>query len=85
MKLYVITGACGAGKSTMKDHVSKRLSNERYMAVDIDEVGLNWWDYAGSENESKYHEDALRRAVKMAEGKDLIFVSCMNQWIIFKT
>ena len=78
MELFVLTGTCGAGKSTMKDHLSERLKNELYVPVDVDEVGLNWWDYAGTEKESKYNEDTLRCAVKMAEGKDLIFVSCLN-------
>ena len=41
MKLFVITGTCGAGKSTMKDYLSKRLKNEMYVPVDVDEVGLN--------------------------------------------
>ena len=40
MKLFVITGTCGAGKSTMKDYLSKRLTNELYVPVDVDEVGL---------------------------------------------
>lgn len=78
MKLFVITGTCGAGKSTMKDLLSERLDPEQFAAVDSDEVGLNWWDYAGTERESKYGEDTLRCAVKKAKGKDLIFVSCLN-------
>ena len=78
MKLFVITGTCGSGKSTMKDILKERLSNENYAAIDTDEVGLNWWDYAGTENESKYSEDTLNCAVNMAKGKNLIFVSCLN-------
>ena len=78
MKLFVITGTCGAGKSTMKDYLSGRLDKEHFACIDSDEVGLNWWDYAGTERESKYGEDTLRNAVKMADGRDLVFVSCMN-------
>ncbi|MBQ9210711.1 MAG: AAA family ATPase [Clostridia bacterium] len=84
MKLFVITGTCGAGKSTAKDYLSIKLNSERYSPVDSDEVGLNWWDYAGTEKESKYGEDTLKRAVKMAEGKNVIFVSCLNPMDYFQ-
>ena len=78
MKLFVITGTCGAGKSTMKDYLAEMLDKGRYACIDSDEVGLNWWDYAGTENESKYGEDTLKAAVSMANGKNLVFVSCLN-------
>lgn len=78
MKLFVITGTCGAGKSTMKDRLADMLDSARYACVDSDEVGLNWRDYAGTEKEARYGEDTLRAAVKMAEGRDLVFVSCLN-------
>lgn len=78
MKLCIITGTCGAGKSTMKDVLDARLDKEIYACVDSDEVGLNWWDYAGTEKESHYGEDTLNGAIKMAAGKNLIFVSCLN-------
>ncbi len=78
MNLFILTGTCGAGKSTMKDYLAEMLDKNKYSCIDSDEVGLNWWDYAGTENESKYGEDTLKAAVSMAEGKDLIFVSCLN-------
>lgn len=78
MKLYIITGCCGAGKSTMKDALSELLDQNKYACIDCDEVGLNWWDYAGTEHESKYKYDTLARAVEMAGEKDLVFVSCIN-------
>lgn len=78
MKLYIITGACGSGKSTMKDALANLLDQDKYACIDSDEVGLNWWDYAGTERESKYKDDTLARAVEMAQGKDLVFVSCIN-------
>ena len=42
--------------------VGKCMHQEHYapVPVDVDEVGLNWWDYAGTENESKYNEDTLK-------------------------
>ena len=84
MKLFVITGTCGAGKSTMKDLLAERLNGARFACIDSDEVGLNWWDYAGTEKESKYGEDTLRKAVKMAGDKDLVFVSCLNPLDFFQ-
>lgn len=84
MKLFVITGTCGAGKSTMKDLLKDQLDQSRYACIDSDEVGLNWWDYAGTERESSYGEDTLREAAKMAGGKDLVFVSCLNPLSYFR-
>ncbi len=78
MRLFVITGTCGAGKSTMRDSLGEILDPEKYACVDSDEVGLNWWDYAGTEREEKYGEDTLKGAVRMADGKNLVFVSCLN-------
>lgn len=78
MRLIIITGTCGAGKSTLRDSLPEMLDPERYACVDSDEVGLNWWDYAGTDREEKYGEDTLKRAAGMAAGKDLVFVSCLN-------
>ena len=78
MKLYIITGCCGSGKSTMKDALAALLDKDKYSCIDSDEVGLNWWDYKGTERESKYKDDTMAKAVEMAGGKDLVFVSCIN-------
>lgn len=78
MRLIIITGTCGAGKSTLRDSLPEMLDPERYACVDSDEAGLNWWDYAGTERAEKYGEDTLKRAAAMAAGKDLVFVSCLN-------
>ena len=78
MKVFIITGACGSGKSTIKDVLESILDNTKYACIDCDEVGLNWWDYAGTDHESKYKDDTLAKAVEMAEGKDMVFVSCIN-------
>jgi broad-specificity NMP kinase len=77
MKLFIITGTCGAGKSTMKDKLAARLDPDRYSCVDSDETGLNWWDYAGTEREGQYGADTLRQAFRSADGRNLIFVTCM--------
>ena len=78
MKLFIITGCCGSGKSTMKDALASVLDPDKYACIDNDEVGLNWWDYAGTDHEYKYKDDTLARAVEMAGGKDMVFVSCIN-------
>ena len=44
MRLFIVTGTCGAGKSTLRDSLGEILDPERYACVDSDEVGLNWWD-----------------------------------------
>ena len=77
MRLFVITGTCGSGKSTMRDALPEFLDQEKFTCIDSDETGLNWWDYAGTDHEEKYAEDGLAEAVRRAAGKDLIFVSCM--------
>ncbi len=77
MKLFIITGTCGAGKSTMKDELAARLDPDRVACIDSDETGLNWWDYAGTEREGQYGADTLAEAFRIAGGRNLIFVTCM--------
>ena len=77
MKLFIITGTCGAGKSTIKNELAARLAPDRYACVDSDETGLNWWDYAGTEREGQYCVDSLREAFRIADGRNLIFTTCM--------
>lgn len=77
MKLFIVTGTCGSGKSTMKDELAARLDPARYACVDSDETGLNWWDYAGTDREGQYGADSLTRAFRIADGRNLVFVTCM--------
>ena len=78
MRLIIITGTCGAGKSTVKDHLAKRLDPDKFVCIDTDEVGINWWDYAGTDHEEHFSDDCLVEAVRLANGHDLVFVSCIN-------
>ena len=41
MRLFVITGTCGSGKSTMKDELEAILDPGKYACIDSDETGLN--------------------------------------------
>lgn len=78
MKLYIVTGTCGAGKSTIRDELGAMLDPVKYACIDSDETGLNWWDYAGTDHESQYGNDTLNAAILRAGGRDLVFVSCLT-------
>jgi guanylate kinase len=78
MRLIVITGTCGAGKSTIKDELETYLDPSHYLCLDTDELGINWWDYAGTDHEYRFSDDCLKEAVRRANGRDLVFSSCLN-------
>ena len=78
MKMIVITGTSGSGKSTLKDELEKSLNPEQYYCADNDEMGFNWWDYAGTDHEFQYKDDCLKEAASRAEGRHLVFATCMN-------
>lgn len=63
-KLIVLSSACGVGKSTIKEELNKKKLLENYACIDTDEVGINWWDYAGTENEAKFSDDCIAEAVR---------------------
>ena len=79
-KLVILCSACGVEKSTIRDELTKRGLLNNYECIDTDEVGINWWDYAGTENEAKFSDDCLAEAVRMAKDKNLFFVTCMNPY-----
>lgn len=58
----------------MKDALSEILDKDKYACIDSDEVGIYWGDYEGTDHESKYKDDTLAEAVRMAGGKDLLFI-----------
>lgn len=58
-KLVVLSSACGVGKSTIKEELNKKKLLENYACIDTDEVGINWWDYAGTENEAKFSDEFI--------------------------
>ena len=79
-KLIVLSAACGVGKSTIKDALNENNMLENFVCIDTDEVGINWWDYAGTENESDFSSDCLAEAVRLSNDKNLLFVTCMNPY-----
>jgi len=79
-KIVVLSAACGVGKSTIKDSLNEINILDNWACIDTDEVGINWWDYAGTENESRFSDDCLAEAVRMSNNKNLLFVTCMNPY-----
>ncbi len=79
-KLVVLSAACGVGKSTIKDSLNEINILGNWACIDTDEVGINWWDYAGTENGARFNDDCLAEAVRMSNNKNLLFVTCMNPY-----
>lgn len=79
-RLVVLSAACGVGKSTIKNSLNESNILDNYVCVDTDEVGINWWDYAGTGNEARFSDDCLLEAVRMSNDKNLLFVTCMNPY-----
>ncbi len=77
MRLVVLSAACGVGKSTLKDAILERRLLPGFACIDTDEVGINWWDY-GMEKKDAFNDDCLAEAVRRAEGRDLLFSTCLN-------
>ncbi len=77
MKLVILTAACGVGKSTIKAELKVKGRLGGYACIDTDEVGINWWDY-GMEKKNQFHEACLTEAVRRANGKNLLFATCLN-------
>lgn len=77
-KLIVISAPCGVGKSTVIDALNEQQILEEYVCLDSDELGLNWWDYAGTEQEERFSDDCLKEAVKKSGNKNILLGSCLN-------
>lgn len=77
MKLVILTAACGVGKSIIRAELESKKMLRGFVCIDTDEVGINLWDYA-PENRDRYAGDCLREAVRRANGKDLLFSTCLN-------
>ena len=83
MTLFILSAACGVGKTTVKDELLRR--DPAFACIDADQVGLSWWDYAGTEREEEYKTDTLRAATELAGGRDLLFASCLNPLDYFRS
>ena len=78
MKIICVTGACGAGKSTMRDLVGERLDEKLFACIDTDECGINWHDYANTDHPEGYANAYLAEAVRRAAGRTLVLFGCTN-------
>ena len=78
MRLIVITGTCGAGKSTIRDRLETMLDPARFACIETDGLGINWWDYAGTDHEYRFSDDCLKAAVERAGGRDIVFAGCIS-------
>lgn len=78
MRLIMLCAACGVGKSTIINELNTKRLLKDFVCVDTDEVGVNWWDWAGSENEDGFTRECLARAVKIADEKNLVFGACTS-------
>ena len=78
MKLIVLTGACGSGKTTVNEALAGLLPPERFICADADRLGFRWSDYAGTERAYEFHNDLLRELVRRADGRDAVFSTCMT-------
>lgn len=84
MKLFLLTAACGVGKSTIKDAIQTRRLLPGFACIDTDEVGVNWWDY-GMARKNQFHDACLMEAVRQAHGRHLLFSTCMNPADFYET
>lgn len=82
--MVCLCAACGVGKSTLLDYLRDNAVSDNFCFVDVDETGLNWWDYADTENPDRYTEDSIKRASEMSGDKNLFFGSCMNPQTLFE-
>ena len=78
MKIICVTGACGVGKSTMRDMVGERLDEKLFACIDTDECGINWHDYANTDHPEGYANAYLAEAVRRAAGRTLVLFGCTN-------
>jgi len=77
-RLVMLSAACGVGKTTIRDAIEESGLLEDYLCVDTDGLGINWWDYAGTDHESKFTDDCLLAAEKLAGDKNILFVGCVS-------
>lgn len=82
--MVCLCAACGVGKSTLLDFLRDNTVSDDFCFADIDEMGLNWWDYADTECPERYTEDTIKRAVEISGDKNLFFGSCMNPQNLFE-
>lgn len=75
--LVILSAACGVGKTTIQNALRDLNLLPGYACLGSDEMGINWWDYAGTPHEADYTKDCLAAAIKQADGLPLVFCACV--------
>lgn len=75
--LVILSAACGVGKTTIQNALRRLHLLPDFMCLGSDEMGINWWDYAGTPRASDYTKDCLSVALERAEARDLVFCACV--------
>ena len=83
--LIVLSAACGVGKTTVKNALIEHGLLDGFACMDVDEVGINWWDYSGRPHQSRYTADCLAEALRLSEGKHLLFTACLTPYDFLDT
>ena len=77
-KLVIRSAACGVGKSAVTDALHGSDLLQGFVCMGSDEMGLNWWDYAGTDHEFGYIQDGMDEALRRAGERNLLFTTCMS-------
>ncbi len=73
--LIILCAPCGTGKSTVNQIFKAQGLLPDYATLDSDDINISWHDYKGTEHEDQYYTDNVRRALELAEEKNLLLVS----------
>ena len=76
--LVILSAACGVGKSAVTDALRQSNLLQGFVCMGSDEMGLNWWDYAGTDHEFGYIQDGMDEALRRAGERNLLFTTCMS-------
>lgn len=75
--LVILSAACGVGKTTIQNALRDMNLLSDYACLGSDEMGINWWDYAGTPHEADYTRDCLAAALVRAGDRPLVFCACV--------
>ncbi len=76
--LVILSAACGVGKTTIQNTLRRLELLPDFACLGSDEMGFNWWDYAGTPNEADYTKDCLAEAVARSGDLPLLFCACIS-------
>ena len=74
--LVILSAACGVGKTTIQNILQQSDLLPDYDCLGSDEMGFNWWHYAGTPHEADYSKDCLAEALVRSGNRPLVY--CAN-------